>query len=240
MKGVMRSTVRDLANTLRSRVALVLTLAAFVTTVHSAAAQDVADIDYEYLSFRGFAVEVGYLWPDRVENTQSYGVRFDMGYAGPGLRVVPSITYWTSPMQSAEIADFTERVRDLVAEQNGGIRPALDLGTIDYTDIALGLDAHVVWELPLDLLTFGGLGVTAHFIDGDGAVIQGTFVEDLLDSVEPGFNLHVGAEYPVTDRMRLYTNGRYEVTPDLRYFQVRVGWQFMTGPNAPGEGRGND
>lgn len=206
----------------------------------AAAAQDVADIDYEYLSFRGFAVEVGYLWPDRVESTQSFGVRFDMGYAGPGLRVVPSITYWTSPMQAGEITDFTERVRDLVAEQNGGVRPALDLGTINYTDIALGLDAHVVWELPLDVLTFGGLGVTAHFIDGDGTVIQGTFVEDLLDSVEPGFNLHVGTEYPITDRMRLYTNGRYEVTPDLRYFQVRVGWQFMTGPNAPGEGRGNE
>jgi hypothetical protein len=25
--------------------------------------------------------------------------------------------------------------------------------------------------------------------------------------------------------------------PDLRYFQVRVGWQFMFAPNAPGEGR---
>ena len=74
-------------------------------------------------------------------------------------------------------------------------------------------------------------------MDGEGAAISDTFVEDLLDSVEPGFNLHFGAEYPVTERMRLYTVGRYEVMPDLQYFQVRVGWQFMFAPNAPGEGR---
>lgn len=204
------------------------------------AAQDIADIDYEHLSFRGIALEFGYLWPDRVEQTATYGLRFDLGYAGPGLRVVPSIMYWSSPLVSDEIAEFENRVQDLVAEQNGGVRPQLDLGRIDYTDIAIGLDAHVVWELPLDLLTFGGLGVTAHIMDGDGGVIAGTFVEDLLDSVEPGFNLHVGAEYPVTNSMRLYTSGRYEVMPDLQYLQIRTGWQFMFGPNAPGEGRGNE
>ena len=65
-------------------------------------------------------------------------------------------------------------------------------------------------------------------------------MEDLLDSVEPGFNLHVGTEYPITETMRLYASGRYEVMPDLRYLQVRAGWQFMWGPNAPGEGRGSN
>jgi hypothetical protein len=236
-RGDARVPSRVTGRTLLALVALGVGLAVIPNAV---AAQDIADIDYEHLSFRGFAPEFGYLWPDRVQPTESYGVRFDLGYAGPGLRVVPSIMYWTSPLNDSEVVEFEDRVRDLVAEQNGGVRPDLDLGTIDYTDIAIGIDAQVVWELPLDLLTFGGFGVTAHLIDGDGAVIQGTFVEDLLDSVEPGFNLHLGAEYPITDRMRLYTNGRYEVMPDLRYFQVRVGWQFMTGPNAPGEGRGNE
>ena len=126
------------------------------------------------------------------------------------------------------------------AEQNGGVRPALDLGRIDYTDIAFGVDAQVVWELPLDVLTFGGLGLAAHIMDGDGEVISGTFVEDLLDSVEPGLNLHLGTEYPIQENMRVYANGRYEVMPHLQYLQVRVGWQLMWGPNAPGEGRGSN
>jgi len=219
---------------------LVIALATFAVASHQAAAQDIADIDYEYLSFRGIALEFGYLWPDRVEKTESYGLRFDLGYAGTGLRVVPLIMYWSSPLNASEIVEFEDRIQDLVAQQNGGVRPALDLGTIEYTDIAFGLDAQVVWELPLDVLTFGGVGVTAHVMDGDGDVINGTFVEDLLDSVEPGFNLHLGTEYPIAENMRIYASGRYEVMPDLQYLQVRAGWQFMWGPNAPGEGRGSN
>ncbi len=200
-------------------------------------AQDIADYDYEHLSFRGIGVEVGYLWPDRVAPAESYTLRIDMGYAGPGLRIAPSVTYWSSMFEAAEIVEFQNRVRDLVAAQNGGVLPELDLGTINYTDVAVGVDAHVVWELPFDVLTFGGLGFTAHFIDGDGEVIANTFVEDLLDTVEPGFNLHVGTEYPVTNQIRIYGSARYEVMPDLRYPQLRAGAQLMLGPNAPREGR---
>ncbi len=199
--------------------------------------QDVADFDYENLSFRGLAPEWGYLWPDRVEETQSYGVRIDLGYIGPGLRITPSVMYWSSRLEDSEVSEFEDRVAELVADQTGDPAPDLDLGTIGYKDVAIGLDAHVVWEVPFDLLTFGGFGGTLHFVNGDGAAINGTFVEDLLDSIEPGFNLHLGAEYPITDRMRLYAAGRYEVMPDLQYLQVRVGWQFMFAPNAPGEGR---
>lgn len=218
-------------------VTRILAACALLAGPSPAWAQDIADIDYEHLSFRAVAPEVGYLRPNRIEPTESFGVRVDMGYMGPGLRVTPSITYWSSRWKDAEVAEFAERVAQLVADQTGGPPPALDLGTIEYSDLAIGLDAHVVWEVPFDLLTYGGLGFTAHIVDGDGAAINGTFVEDLIDSVEPGFNLHVGAEYPVTEKMRLYTVGRYEVMPDLQYFQVRVGWQFMFAPNAPGEGR---
>lgn len=206
----------------------------------AALAQDVADIDYEYLAFRGFGLDIGYMWPDRLDNAPSFGIRADLGYAGPGLRVLPSLTYWSADLEGDEVLEFENRLADLIAAQTGGPRPDLDLGTITYRDIGLGMDAQVVWEVPFDLLTYGGLGFTAHFIDGDGDAIDGTFVEDVLDSVEAGFNLHLGAEYPVTEKMRVYTVGRYELMADVRYFQVRVGWQLMTGPNAPGEGRGND
>ena len=233
--GIRRSPLRGLV--LASVIACACP--ALLATPRLLVAQDIADIDYEHLSFRGIGLELGYLWPNEVVATESYGFRIDMGYAGAGLRVVPSVHYWKSRLEDEEIMNFSSRIADLVASQTGGAAPALDLGTINYSDLAIGIDFHVVWEVPLDLLTFGGLGATAHIIDGDGDAINGTFVEDLFDSVEPGFNLHLGAEYPVTNSTRLYTVGRYEVMPDLRFFQVRVGWQFMFGPNAPGEGRGD-
>jgi hypothetical protein len=200
-------------------------------------AQDLADLDYDVLAFRGFGFDVGYLWPTRVDRTVSLGARFDMGYAGPGLRIVPNIGYWSSPLDQKEITQLADRISSLVAQQTGGPPPALDLGEIDWRDLSIGVDAHIVWDSLFDILTYGGLGVAAHILNGKGAAIDGTFIDDLLDSVTAGFNLHFGAEYPLTDRFRIYSLAKYEVLSDLQYFQVRAGWQIMTGPNAPGEGR---
>ena len=50
-----------------------------------ARAQDLADYDYENLSFRGMSFDVGYLWADNVENATTYGVQFDLGFLGPGF-----------------------------------------------------------------------------------------------------------------------------------------------------------
>jgi hypothetical protein len=160
-----------------------------------------------------------------------------MGYAGPGLRIMPNIGYWSSPLQQTEITELEDRIEALITEQSGSPSPQLDLGTIRWRDLAFGVDAHVVWDSLLDLLTYGGLGVTAHVLDGDGDAITGTFIDDLLDSVSAGVNLHFGMEYPVNDRLRIYGVSKYEVMSDIQYFTVRGGFQIMTGPSAPGEGR---
>jgi len=204
---------------------------------NGAKGQDLADFDYEHLSLRGVGFEWGYLYPSRVERTQSYGMRVDLGYLGPGLRIVPSVTYWKAPFRAEEIQELEDRVAGLVQTQAGGPAPTVDLGTIEWSDVAVAVDAHVVWRIPFNFLSFGGLGVAAHVMNGNGTAINGTFVEDLLDSVTAGFNLHAGLEYPLSDRFRLNGQGRYEVLGDLQYFQLRFGAQFMIGENAPGEER---
>jgi hypothetical protein len=200
-------------------------------------AQELADLDYEHLSFRGIGFDGGYLWPTRVDPTYSLGFRIDMGYAGPGLRIVPHASYWSSAMVAEEVTELEDRISRLVVAQGGSTPVGLDFGRLNWRDITVGVDAHIVWDSLFDLLTYGGLGVAAHIVDGDGDAIRGTFIEDALDSVTAGFNLHFGIEYPVTSRFRLYSVGKYEVMSDLQYFHVRGGFQLMTGPNAPGEER---
>ena len=58
-------------------------------------AQELADYDYENLSFRGISFDVGYLYADKVEDTRTLGVRFDLGFLGPGFRLMPGVTYWS-------------------------------------------------------------------------------------------------------------------------------------------------
>ena len=200
-------------------------------------AQELADFDYENLAFRGVGLEWGYLWPDKVEPTPSYGVRVDLGYLGPGLRITPSVTYWSSRMKRSEVAQLENRVDSLIARRQGPGAPSVALGPIDWSDVALALDAHVVWRVPYGFLTFAGVGASVHFLNGDGEAIADTFIEDLLDSVSAGLGLQAGVEYPVNRNIRLYTTGRLELLEDIRYSAIRAGLQFHRGGPAPGEER---
>ena len=58
-----------------------------------AAAQGLADYDYENLQFRGLGVEFGRVWPTETQSAYSFGIRADMGFVGPHVRIVPSARF---------------------------------------------------------------------------------------------------------------------------------------------------
>ena len=200
-------------------------------------AQDLADYDYENLGFRGVSFEGGYLWATRIDPTPTYGVRMDMGYLGPGLRIVSGLTYWSSELKEQEVSRFESQLAELIRRETnpGGVLPIVDLGAIKWSDIVLSMDGHMVWRVPFGILTTLGLGGSAHILNGEGAAIDQTFVEDLLDSVVAGVNVHGGFELVRGERWRLYSTMRYEILADLRYWNLRGGIQIMTGSSAPGE-----
>lgn len=199
-----------------------------------AAAQGLADFDYENLSFRGVMLDGGYMTSSRVDPTATFGGRVDLGFLGPGVRVVAGFNRWSSFLVREEVERLESRVSDLIFEQTEQ-ETAVDLGTISWSDVALHGDAHFLWRVPGGLLTYAGLGATAHVLRGGGAAIEGTFVEDLLSSVRAGVNVHGGVELPLSDRFRIVGEGRYEVLENLNYLQFRLGGQIMFGALAPGE-----
>ena len=68
------------------RATLLLVLAFGVAA--PAAAQDLADYDYENLSFRGIGFDWGFIWPTKVTSTATYSVRADLGFLGPSVRLM--------------------------------------------------------------------------------------------------------------------------------------------------------
>jgi hypothetical protein len=212
------------------------TAMALALSVQASAAQSLADYDYTNLKFRGLGVEWGDLWPTRVDATQSIGVRADLGYLGPGVRIVPSITYWSSHLKQGEVTKLANRMADFMVTQ-GQLRPTLDLGQIKWSDVQFTVDAQGVWRVPFGILSYVGAGVSIHVLRGSGAAIDGTFVQDLLDEVTAGLDAHGGLEYPVADRVRVFGQARYEILSHLRYAQIRLGAQVMFGQPAPGEER---
>jgi hypothetical protein len=206
---------------LQCAVALVLLAGA----ASRASAQGLEDYDYENLTFRGFGADYGMIWPDRVEQTGMYSLRIDLGYLGPGVRIAPSIGFWSSSLKRAE----RERLVDQLNEF-GGDMTVDELGEIDWSDLYFNVDAHAVWTAPLGVLTYVGAGVGVHALNGQGQSIQNTFVEDLLDSITVSGDLIAGVEYPVIPRLRLYGEARFTLMSDIHYPGIRVGASFMLPP----------
>ncbi|UCC26096.1 MAG: hypothetical protein JSU98_03130 [Gemmatimonadales bacterium] len=201
-------------------------------------AQGLADYDYDELTFRGIGFELGYIFPEKVEDALQYGMRFDLGYLGPGVRILPRVGYFSSSMTRSEVMKLENRVAELVFDQNPlAPLPSLDLGVIDWSAVTVGVDGQFVWRVPFGVLTYLGGGVAAHFQNGSGEAIDGTFVEDLLDSTVAGFNVHAGLEYPLSSLVRVFGDARYEFLGDLRFGALRGGIQMMIGGAAPGEVR---
>jgi len=219
----------------------VLALLALLGSSPGVGAQELADYDYENLAFRGVGIEGGYILPNNVEETYTVGARMDLGFLGPGFRVVPGITYWESNLVRSEVRKLEERLADLVVREAppGTPRPSVSLDPVEWSDLVLSVDGHFVWEIPLGLLTYAGAGGSAHLMNGKGPAIDGTFVEDLLDSVRAGLNLHGGLEYPAHENLRIYTGARYEVLGDLQYGEIRLGAQLLVGPDHD-TGRGGE
>lgn len=223
---------------MKKRLALLVSVACVMSVFHPLSAQELSEFDYENLSFRGLGVAPGVVLPNRVDATVSYSARVDLGYLGPGVRIVPTVSYWSSDFKGSEVGVLERQLLDLI---NRNLPPSqqlseVDLDQIRLADLAFGLDAHMVWALPsLRVLTYAGGGFAAHIMNGDGAAVAGTFVEDLLDRISAGVNAHAGVEYPITPQLRAYGEGRFELIQDLRYLEFRAGVQIMVRPTVPAE-----
>lgn len=194
-------------------------------------AQDLADYDYENLTFRGIGFDWGYIWPDRVRPTPMLSLRLDLGYLGPAVRIVPTMSYWTSSFRPGELDRLADRLSQLPAlQENDIVLTGADLGTIEWSDLSFSVDTHVVWTAPLDIITFVGASVGLHAMNGRGMAIEDTFVEGMLDSMTAGVGIMAGLEIQPMPILRVYGEARYTLVSDVRYPGLRVGAALMLPP----------
>lgn len=174
-----------------------LLLALLLSVPGTLHAQDIADYDYENLHLAGIGLDFGVILPNRVDRALSLGVRADLGFLGPGVRIMPGIQYWSSALKDPEFQ---------------GARLA---------DLVVNLDGHYVW---MDRVgdPYLGTGVGLHFLNGSGSgITQAT--EDLLDTVSPGINLLAGASMPLGPQLRAFAEARGVLATEIRYAALSVG-----------------
>ena len=213
-------------------IAALLALCWLVTPAR-AAAQTLADYDYENLQFRGLGPQVGWVIPGEMESTVSYGIHADMGFVGPNVRILPAIRFWSSTLRQAQLDRLSEQIVQLCEKQATDCTP-LNLGEVQRSDLELSTEAHFIFAPWTPVSLYAGGGLSLHLLNGRGELIDDTFVEDLLDTVAPGFNLLVGSFVPI-GKIRLVGEVRAVVTSDVQYGNFALGaiWSLPSPPRPP-------
>lgn len=156
-------------------VAAGATLLLLVVAARPAAAQNLEQYDYANLGLRAIGAELLYVDPSQNEGTVGFGAKLDLGFLGPGIRVVPRFAYWKADVEGSSI-DELERQLEEVSELEPG---SVNLGAIDRSAYVVGADVHFIASLAR-VSPYIGAGLDIYALNDDGEAIRGTFLDDLV------------------------------------------------------------
>lgn len=176
---------------------------------------------YEGLRFSGVGVELGGVVSDRLTTESSVGVRIDYGLIAPSVRVLLGGSYCNGSFAPEELGRFEQRLRSIVTDPTGDF--TVTIGEITWRTVQADLDLQYLF--PSSSVTpYFGVGVAVQVHNGAGRAIEGTFVEDALDTVEAGLNVTAGTAVALARSLQLTAELRGSVTSELRTLAARGGF----------------
>lgn len=209
------------------RLVPLLLILPLLTPAGRAEAQRPEDYDYENLAFSGIGAFLFGVAPARSEPALALHLRTDLGELGPQVRIVPSLTFWSTSLRQSELSRMAGRI-EAACERSGNPCPGIELGEVRLSDLSLDVDAHYLWTTDIGIEPYAGAGVGVHLVNGRGDFIDNTFVEDVLDAITPGVNLMGGVELALSRNLRIHGEARAVLASNARWLGVGLGamWIF--------------
>ncbi len=102
------------------------------------------------------------------------------------------LSYYKADFSSEARARFEQRLKGVVIDPAGD--DTIRLGRITWSDVTGDVDLQYVLPQGHAVTAYLGVGLGAHIRHGSGPAINGTFVQDALNSVTAGLNGTIGAE----------------------------------------------
>ena len=185
------------------------------------------------IRFDSIRVEAGMITSGRLKGSTQVGLRIDLGRFAPKVRVLAGVSYFQSDFKASEIREFETALAQVVDDPEGNF--TIDLGRVRWGDVTLDLDFQYLpgtwgggrWQPYL------GLGASAHFRNGSGTAIDGTFVEDALDNISAGINFTAGWDVVLARGWVVNVGGRAVLASDLRTLGLQVGLGYRVPRSSP-------
>lgn len=179
---------------------------------------------YDGLQFSGIGVDAARVWSDRLSPEWSGGLRIDYGLAAPRVRVMLGASYFKGQLNADEITEFEASLRRVVTDPTGDA--TVTVGQIDWAAFEGSVDLHYLFPTAGRVLAYTGLGLGVQLWNGSGAAIDGTFVEDALDTIVAGLAASAGLEVAVSNAVFATIEGRGGLTSELRTASLRLGMLY--------------
>jgi len=178
---------------------------------------------YENLRFSGVQVDAGLLGASDLIGTTVGGLRVDYGRIAPKVRLLLGLSYFRSEFDQQARDRFARRLDSIV---NPGTPDNINLGRIFLSDIVGDIDFQLVFPQGHGITAYLGTGISIHARNGNGAAINGTFVEDALDVITAGLNGTMGFEFNLSHAWRFTVDGRGVLSSGLRTVSLRTGIMY--------------
>ena len=203
-------------------------------TVRLSAQGFLSQFSYDNLKPSALQLDVGPLGGNNIRGTLTGGMRLDYGFVAPHVRVLLGVSYYKADFSSEARARFEQRLRGVVIDPTGD--DTIRLGRITWSDVTGDLDLQYVLPQGHAVTSYIGIGLGAHIRHGSGPAINGTFVQDALNSITAGLNGTIGTEFGAK-RWRVTLDARGVLSSGVSTASLRTGLMYRWGGMRDG-GRG--
>ena len=192
-------------------------------------AQQIFDeFSYAGLRLSGIGIELGVIGSNRLTSEPTGAVRLDYGFIAPNLRLLFGASYFRGDFDDEEIGEFEAKIAAVVTDPTDDF--TIDVGTISWADFEASIDLQYVLPYTNRVVPYLGVGLGVHYRNGSGHAIEGTFVEDALDTVAAAANFSVGTHVAVAHPVYITFDLRAGLSTELRTVAGRGGLMFRFTP----------
>jgi hypothetical protein len=175
------------------------------------------------LRLTALQVDVGPLGGSNIRGTLTGGLRLDYGFIAPKVRVLLGLSYMRADFGADALRRFEDGLKRIVNDPDSNY--TINLGAVTWSDLVGDLDLQYVMSQGRAVTAYLGVGFGVHVRNGDGAAINGTFVEDALDQITAGLNGSLGAEIGAK-HWRLTVDARGVLSSGLSTMSLRTGAMY--------------
>lgn len=185
-------------------------------------------IQFDSLQLSALSLDVGRIRPSQTNGATVFGIVADYGKLSRTLRLRFEAGYWESRLTDEVVRTFTDSLHRIISDPSKD--DAIRYSSVSLYDITMGVSTRYMPLQSAVLQPFIGTGVAVHVINAEGPLIDGTFVERLLDNISTGLFAETGVLFKPLQRVGVEGRLRGDLVNGFRSLSVRAGGVYYFGP----------